>query len=83
MNWTDQELIEGCKRRSAKYEEVFYKKYYGYVMGISLSYYKDRMLADEITNDSFIKFFGSLKNFDDFQSVKAWLRRITVNTAID
>lgn len=52
-------------------------------MGISLSYSKDKMLADEITNDSFIKFFGSIKNFDDFQSVKAWLRRITVNTAID
>lgn len=83
MNWTDEELIEGCKRRSAKYEEIFYKKYYGYVMGISLSYSKDKMLADEITNDSFIKFFGSIKNFDDFQSVKAWLRRITVNTAID
>lgn len=52
-------------------------------MGISLSYSKDKMLADEITNDSFIKFFGSIKKFDDFQSVKAWLRRITVNTAID
>ncbi len=52
-------------------------------MGISLSYSKDRALADEITNDSFMKFFGSIKKFDDFQSVKAWLRRITVNTAID
>lgn len=52
-------------------------------MGISLSYSKDKMLADEITNDSFIKFFGSVNKFDDFQSVKAWLRRITVNTAID
>lgn len=52
-------------------------------MGISLSYSKDKMLAAEITNDSFIKFFGSIKKFDDFQSVKAWLRRITVNTAID
>lgn len=52
-------------------------------MGISLSYSKDKALADEITNDSFIKFFGSIKKFEDFQSVKAWLRRITVNTAID
>jgi len=83
LNWTDQELIEGCKRRSAKHEEVFYKKYYGYVMGISLSYLKDKDLAYEITNDSFLKFFGSIKSFEDFQSVKAWLRRITINTSID
>ncbi|UZD23080.1 RNA polymerase sigma factor [Algoriphagus halophytocola] len=83
MNWTDEELIAGCKRKSAKYEEVFYKKYYGYVMGISLSYSKDRSLADEIVNDSFMKFFGSVHKVEDFQSVKSWLRRITVNTAID
>jgi len=52
-------------------------------MGISLSYAKDRDLAKEIVNDSFLKFFGSIKNFDEFQSVKSWLRRITVNTSID
>jgi RNA polymerase sigma factor (sigma-70 family) len=83
LNWSDEELIAGCKRRSAKHEEFFFKKYYGYVMGISLSYAKDRDLAKEIVNDSFLKFFGSIKNFDEFQSVKSWLRRITVNTSID
>ncbi|WP_026953689.1 RNA polymerase sigma factor [Algoriphagus vanfongensis] len=83
MNWSDEELIDGCKRRSAKHEEIFFKRYYGYVMGISLSYAKDRDLAQEIVNDSFLKFFGSVANFEEFQSVKSWLRRITVNTAID
>lgn len=52
-------------------------------MGISLSYAKDRDLAQEIVNDSFLKFFGAVTNFEEFQSVKSWLRRITVNTAID
>lgn len=83
MKWTDQELIEGCKRRSIKHEECFYKTYYGYVMGISLSYTKDRDMAQEVCNDSFLKFFDSLKKLEDMSSVKAWLRRITVNTAID
>lgn len=83
MNWSDEELIAGCKRKSAKHEEVFFKRYYGYVMGICLSYAKDRDLAQEIVNDSFLKFFSSIKSFEEFQSVKSWLRRITVNTAID
>lgn len=83
MNWTDQELIDGCKRRSAKHEECFYKTYYGYVMGISLSYSKDKDTAMEICNDSFLKFFDSVKKLQDSQSAKAWLRRITINTAID
>ncbi|WP_297336294.1 RNA polymerase sigma factor [Algoriphagus sp.] len=83
LDWSDEELIVGCKRKSAKHEEVFFKRYYGYVMGISLSYAKDRDLAQEIVNDSFLKFFSSIKSFEEFQSVKSWLRRITVNTAID
>jgi len=83
LNWTDQELIDGCKRRSAKHEECCYKTYYGYVMGISMSYSKDRDIALEICNDSFMKFFDSIKKLEDAQSLKPWLRRITVNTSID
>jgi RNA polymerase sigma factor (sigma-70 family) len=83
LNWSDQELIEGCKLRSKKHEELFFKKYYGYVMGISLSYSKSKDLAQEITNDSFMKCFDSFKKMDQAPSIKPWLRRITVNTAID
>lgn len=52
-------------------------------MGISLSYSKSKDLAMEITNDSFLKCFESLKKMDEAPSLKPWLRRITVNTAID
>lgn len=52
-------------------------------MGISLSYSKSRDLALEITNDSFMKCFDSFKKMDQSPSLKPWLRRITVNTAID
>jgi RNA polymerase sigma factor (sigma-70 family) len=83
LNWSDQELIDGCKRRSKKHEEVFFKRYYGYVMGISLSYVKNQDLAFEITNDSFLKCFDSFKKMEESPQVKPWLRRITVNTAID
>ena len=52
-------------------------------MGISLSYSKSRDLALEIANDSFMKCFDSFKKMDEARSLKPWLRRITVNTAID
>ncbi len=52
-------------------------------MGISLSYSKTRDLAQEITNDSFMKCFDSFAKMDEAPSLKPWLRRITVNTAID
>ncbi len=83
LNCSEQELIEGCKRRSKKHEEFFFKKFYGYVMGISLSYSKSKDLAQEITNDAFMKCFDSFKKSDQIPALKPWLRRITVNTAID
>lgn len=83
MNWTDNELIDGCKRRSVKHEEFFFKKYYGYVMRISMSYVKTKELAQEITHDSFLKFFDSVRKNDVLVSIKPWLRKITVNTSID
>lgn len=76
-------MIAGCKRRSRKHEELFFKRYYGYVMGISLSYAKSRDIALEITNDTFLKGFDSLQKIQEIPSPKAWLRRICVNTAID
>lgn len=52
-------------------------------MGISLSYTKDRDMAMEVCNDSFLKFFDSIKKLEDPSSAKSFLRRITVNTSID
>nr|WP_299386488.1 RNA polymerase sigma factor [Allomuricauda sp.] len=79
----EHELIEGCANDSEKHQKFFYQKYYGYVMAISLAYCKDPELASEVCDDSFLKFFSSISKYDRSQSIKSWLRRITINTAID
>uniref|UniRef100_UPI004048DA99 RNA polymerase sigma factor n=1 Tax=Algoriphagus sp. TaxID=1872435 RepID=UPI004048DA99 len=83
MNLTDFELIDGCKRRSTLHEEYFFKKYYGFVMGIGRSYVKSEDLAQEITQDTFLKFFDTVGKLNEETLLKPWLRRIAVNTAID
>ncbi|MDP4657363.1 MAG: sigma-70 family RNA polymerase sigma factor [Algoriphagus sp.] len=83
MNLTDLELIDGCKRRSTLHEEYFFKKYYGFVMGIGRSYVKSEDLAQEITQDTFLKFFDTVGKLNEETLLKPWLRRIAVNTAID
>ena len=79
----EREIIAGCAIASEKHQELLYKWYYGYVMAISLSYCTSRDIAQEITHDSFMKIFGSLNKFDEKQALKSWIRKITVNTAID
>jgi len=79
----DEEIISHCKTGSLKYQELLYKRFYGYAMGISLRYCINRDDALEVVNDAFIKVFNGINNFNSDRPFKAWLRTITVNTAID
>src|SRR5579863_2798328 len=79
----EDELIRQCKSGSLKYQELLYKHYYGYAMGIGLRYSINRDDAMEVVNDAFIKAFNSMGSYDTGKPFKAWLRTIIVNTAID
>jgi RNA polymerase sigma factor (sigma-70 family) len=79
----EDELIMQCKSGSLKYQELLYKHFYGYAMGIGLRYSLNRDDAMEVVNDAFIKAFNSMSSYDTDKPFKAWLRTILVNTAID
>ncbi len=79
----EDELIRQCKAGSLKHQELLYKQFYGYAMGIGLRYSLNRDDALEIVNDAFIKAFNSMGSYDITKPFKAWLRTIVVNTAID
>lgn len=76
-------LISQCKKGSLKHQELLYKHFYGYAMGISLRYSFSRDDALEAVNDAFIKVFNAIHSYDTNKAFKAWLRTIIVNTAID
>ena len=80
---TEEEIISQCKTGSLKYQEMLYKLFYGYAMGISLRYSLNRDDALEAVNDAFIKVFNAIHNYNIDKPFKAWLRTIVVNTAID
>jgi RNA polymerase sigma factor (sigma-70 family) len=79
----EDELIRQCKSGSLKYQEMLYKQFYGYAMGIGLRYSLNRDDALEVVNDAFIKAFNSMSSYNIDKPFKAWLRTIIVNTAID
>lgn len=80
---TEEEIISQCKTGSLKYQEMLYKLFYGYAMGISLRYSLNRDDALEAVNDAFIKVFNAIHHYNIDKPFKAWLRTIVVNTAID
>jgi RNA polymerase sigma factor (sigma-70 family) len=80
---TENEIVSKCKTGSLKHQELLYKQFYGYAMGISVRYSLNADDALEVVNDAFIKVFNNINTYNTDKPFKAWLRTIVVNTAID
>jgi RNA polymerase sigma-70 factor (ECF subfamily) len=83
-----QVLIQECQIPVRDSQKRFYNHFYGYGLTICLRYLPKREDAVEAMNDSFLKIFKDLKSFvprngllED--SLKAWIRKIFINTSID
>lgn len=83
-----QVLIQECMVPVRDSQKRFYNHFYGYAITICLRYLHQREDAVEAMNDGFLKIFKELKSFvprggfiED--SLKAWIRRIFINTSID
>lgn len=79
----EQHLIQKARNGDPKSLEMLYKHFYGYAISIALRYSNSRDEACEIVNDSFMKMFDKLDQYQEKNSFKGWFRRILVNTSID
>lgn len=79
----EKEIIEGCKAGKEKYQKMLYQHFSSTLMGICMRYAKNTMEAEDILHDSFIKIFVKISSFRGEGSLDAWVRQITVNTAIN
>lgn len=85
-NWndyTEEELIDGCKNNDRKFQERVYNKYAGQMYAICLSYAGDKAEAKDILQDGFVKVFTRIDSYTKKGSFGGWIRRIITNTAID
>lgn len=83
QQYTEQELINGCRKGKKNFQELLYKQFYGFGMSVCLRYTYSREDALEVLNDGFMKVFNNINVFDPDKPFKSWFRKILVNTALD
>jgi len=76
-------LVLKCKENDRLSQHKVYEMFYGKMMGVSLRYFKDKDTASDIVQESFIKAFTKIKQFDGGKNFEGWLKRIVVNTSLD
>lgn len=63
--------------------EIIYHKYSGLLLFISMSIVKRREIAEEIVNDTFLKFYNHIRKIDYNKNIKYWLVRTARNASLD
>jgi RNA polymerase sigma factor (sigma-70 family) len=77
------DLITGCRTGNFQSQEMLYKHFYGYAIGVVIRYLVNKEDTLEAVNDAFIKVFKAIGTFKHDADFKPWFRKILVNTALD
>ena len=81
----EAELVARCKQKEPSAQAELYRRYAGELFALCIRYAGNRETAKDLLHDGFLKAFTSLDKFDyrGEGSLKAWLSRIMVNTALE
>jgi RNA polymerase sigma-70 factor (ECF subfamily) len=78
---TDLELVEKVRTGDRRAFSELVKRHQRSVLRLSLRFVKDMDVAEDVTQESFIKAYEKLNSFEGRASFKSWLFQIAVNTA--
>ncbi len=79
----DTELIVLARKGSKEAAEALFERYWVHAWRAAYAVTADRALADDAAQEGMEKAFASLDRFDETRPFAPWLKRITVNRAID
>jgi RNA polymerase sigma factor (sigma-70 family) len=81
--YTINELIKRCRAGERKAQELLYKQFASKMLGVCFRYATDKMEAEDMMQNGFIKVFQKIDAFRDEGSFEGWIRRIMVHSSIE
>ncbi|MGS2725638.1 RNA polymerase sigma factor [Psychroserpens sp. BH13MA-6] len=76
------QLIEQCKKNDAQAQSQLYKLYASKLFSICLKYSRNYAEAEDNLQDAYITIFKKIHQFKSQGSLEGWMKRITINTAL-
>jgi RNA polymerase sigma-70 factor (ECF subfamily) len=80
---TDKELIEECQQGRQDAYRALFEKYKDTVYSVALRYSGDAAVAQDITQETFLKLFSVIGGFRGDSNFESWLYRLVVNCCFD
>lgn len=77
-----KQLIDRCISHDAKAQSQLYQLYAGKLFTLCLKYSKNYADAEDVLHDAFMTIFKKIDQYDYKGSFEGWLKRVTINTAL-
>lgn len=78
-----KEIVAGCLKGHVSCQRELVNRFSESLYTVCIRYIGDEHKAQDILQDSFIKIFSSIKQYDENKgNLSTWMRKITVNTAL-
>jgi len=79
----DADLLAACRRRDPAALEELYLAHNGRLKSIAFHILRNRQDAEDAVQETFVKLYRGIENFQGASHVGTWLCRIVINTAYD
>ena len=77
-----EQLIKKCHNNDAQAQAQIYKLFSSKLFSVSLKYSRNYVEAEDTLHDAFITIFKKIGQYQFKGSFEGWMKRITVNTAL-
>ena len=77
------EIVKRCKAGQRKAHEQLYKLFASKMLGVCMRYATDKMEAEDMLQNGFIKVFVKIEDYRGEGSFEGWMRRIMVHSSIE
>lgn len=75
-------ILEGCLQKDPRFQRILYERYARPMQAICLRYAADRMEAEDVLQQGFVKVFRGLESYNG-GSFEGWLKRIFIRESIN
>lgn len=77
-----EQLIRNCKKNDTKAQSQLYKLFSSKLFSICLKYSRNYAEAQDNLQDSFVTIFNKISQYNNKGSFEGWMKRVTINTAL-
>lgn len=79
---TEKEIIAGCLKKNGVYQRMLFDLYSRKLMSLCLRYAGSSPEAEDMLQESLLKIFSSIQQYEHKGSFEGWIKKITVNTCL-